>query len=232
MPDITIEGPDGSFGAYLATPASGTGPGLVVIQEIFGVNRVMRDICDSYAAQGFVAVCPDMFWRIEPGVQLTDRTQEEWGRAFELMQKFLPDFQKGVADIGATIAHVRGMDGCTGKVGVVGFCLGGSLTYASACFTDGDAFSGYYPVQIDDFLPASENIKKPAIFHIAGKDQFCPPDSQAKIGEALGRNPNCTVHVYPGVDHAFARIGGENYDKAAADQANARTLALFKSALG
>ena len=224
MPDIQITNQSGeTFGAYLATPASGKGPGLVVIQEIFGVNQVMRDLCDGFAAQGYIACCPDLFHRIEPGVQLTDKSQEEWDKAFELMNKFLPDFEKGVGDIGATIAHLRGMEGANGKVGCVGYCLGGSLTYASSCFTDGDAFSGYYPVQIDDFLPASENIKKPAIFHIAEKDGFCPPESQAKINEVLGKNPNCTVYNYAGVDHAFARVGGQNYDQAAADLANRRT---------
>ncbi len=94
MPDIQINGPDGEFGAYMATPASGSGPGLVVIQEIFGVNTVMRDLCDAYAADGYIAICPDLFWRIEPGVQLTDQTQAEWDRAFELMNAFLPDFER------------------------------------------------------------------------------------------------------------------------------------------
>ena len=111
MPDITINAADGSgsFSAYCAKPASGTGPGIVVLQEIFGVNRVMRDLCDGFATEGYIAVAPDLFWRIEPGVQLTDKSQEEWDRAFDLMNTFLPDFEKGVADIAATIRHVRGI---------------------------------------------------------------------------------------------------------------------------
>ena len=128
MADITITAPDGgNFGAYMAAPASGSGPGLVVIQEIFGVNQVMRDICDGFAADGYIAVCPDLFWRQEPGIQLTDKSEEEWSRAFELMNGFLPNFEQGVGDLGATLAHVRGLDGCTGKAGAVGYCLGGSL---------------------------------------------------------------------------------------------------------
>jgi carboxymethylenebutenolidase len=231
MADITIQGPDGGFGAYMATPASGAGPGIVVIQEIFGVNQVMRDLCDGYAAQGYIAVCPDIFWRIEPGVQLTDQSEDEWNKAFELMNKFLPDFEKGVGDLMATMAHVRTMDGNNGKVGCVGYCLGGSLAYSMACSSDSDASVGYYPVQIDDYLPYAEHIKKPAMFHIAEKDGFCPPESQAKIADAFARNGNITLHRYAGVDHAFARLGGGNYDQAAADLANGRTAELFKSAL-
>ena len=231
MTDISIQGSDGSFAAYMATPASGSGPGIVVIQEIFGVNQVMRDLCDGYAAQGYIAVCPDIFWRIEPGVQLTDKTEAEWNRAFELMNKFLPDFEKGVGDLMAAMTHIRGLEGCTGKVGCVGYCLGGSLTYSMACMSDSDASVGYYPVQIDDYLFYAANIKKPAMFHIAEKDGFCPPESQANIAAAFAGNGNITLHSYAGVDHAFARPGGANYDKAAADLANGRTAALFKSAL-
>ena len=233
MPDITIDAADGSgsFSAYCATPASGSGPGVVVLQEIFGVNQVMRDICDSLAADGYIAVAPDLFWRIEPGVQLTDGSQEEWDKAFELMNAFLPDFEKGVGDIGATIAHIRAMDGCTGKVGAVGYCLGGSLAYATACFTDADACSGYYPVQIEESLELSSGIKNPLILHVAELDGFCPPEAQQKIKDALGSNEHVTVHSYPGVDHAFARIGGANFNADAAAMANGRTAELFKSAL-
>ena len=206
MPDIDIAAADGgSFAAYLATPSSGSGPGVVVIQEIFGVNRVMRDICDGLAAEGYIACSPDLFWRQEPGVQLTDKTEEEWEKAFGYLQGF--DFEKGVGDIAATIGHVRGLDGCTGKVGTVGYCMGGSLAYMSACFTDSDASVGYYP-------------------------DYCPPEAQKTIQDALADNPLFTVHIYPGVDHAFARIGGAHFDRAAADLANGRTAEFFRANLG
>ena len=234
MPDISINAADGSgsFSGYCATPTSGSGPGVVVLQEIFGVNQVMRDLCDGFAAEGYIAVAPDLFWRIEPDVQLTDKSQEEWDQAFDLMNTFLPDFEKGVADIAATIRHVRGIEGCTGKVGAVGYCLGGSLAYAAACVTDADACSGYYPVQIEDSLELSSSIKNPLFLHVAENDGFCPPEAQAKIKEALSPNEHVTVYSYPGVDHAFARVGGDNYDDAAATTANGRTANLFKSALG
>jgi carboxymethylenebutenolidase len=230
MPDITIQASDGgSFGAYLATPASGSGPGLVVIQEIFGVNKVMRDLCDGFAAQGYIAASPDLFWRQEPGVQLTDKTQEEWDKAFGYMQGF--DFEKGIADLASTIAHVRGLDGSSGKVGTVGYCLGGSLAYMTACFTDTDGAVGYYPVQIENHLDKAANVSKPTMLHLAELDDFCPAEAQEKIKSGLAGNANFTIHSYPGVDHAFARVGGGHYDEAAANLANQRTADFLKSAL-
>ena len=231
MPDIEIAASDGgSFGAYLATPPSGSGPGVVVIQEIFGVNRVMRDICDGLAADGYIACSPDLFWRQEPGVQLTDKTEEEWAKAFGYLQGF--DFEKGVGDIAATIGHVRGLDGCSGKVGTVGYCMGGSLAYMSACFTDADASVGYYPVQIEGNMDKAAGASKPAMLHIAAEDEYCPPEAQETIRGALADNPLFTVHIYTGVDHAFARIGGAHYDREAADLANGRTAEFFKANLG
>ena len=234
MADITIQAADGSgsFSAYCALPDAGTGPGIVVLQEIFGVNQVMRNLCDGFAADGYIAVAPDLFWRIEPGIQLTDKSQAEWDRAFELMNAFLPDFETGVGDIGATIAQLRAMDRCTGKVGAVGYCLGGSLAYATACFTDADACSGYYPVQIEAALDNAANIKNPLILHVAELDGFCPPETQATIKTTLGPNDHVTVYSYPGVDHAFARVGGDNFNAAAATTANDRTAGLFKANLG
>ena len=228
MPDITIKASDGgSFSAYLATPTSGAGPGLVVIQEIFGVNKVMRDLCDGFARDGYVAASPDLFWRQEPGVQLTDQTEEEWNKAFGYMQGF--DFDLGIADLAATIAHVRGLS--TGKTGTVGYCLGGSLAYMTACATDTDAAVGYYPVQIENHLDKAANVSKPAMLHIAEQDQFCPPEAQKQIKDGLASNPHFTIHSYD-ADHAFARIGGAHYDKACADLANQRTADFFKQHLG
>ena len=227
--DIVINGPDGTFGGYLASPSAGSGPGIVVIQEIFGVNKVMRDIADSFAARGYFALCPDLFWRLEPGVQLTDKSDAEWQRAFALMQKFDPD--KGIADIQATIRHLRGLDGASGKVGAVGYCLGGLLAYLTAARTDADASVGYYGVNIDSKLDEANNIAKPLMLHIAEKDQYVKPEAQKKIVDALKTNPRVTIHLYPGMDHAFAREGGAHYDKACADLANGRTSTFFKQHL-
>jgi carboxymethylenebutenolidase len=231
MSELTIRAADGgSFSGYLTTPKNGKGPGILVIQEIFGVNQVMRDITDGFAAQGYVALCPDLFWRQEPGIQLTDKTEAEWARAFQLYQGF--DEAKGVNDLKASLAHLRGLPACTGKAGSVGYCLGGKLAYLMATRSDADCNVGYYGVGIDKALDEARKITRPLMLHIAEKDEFCPPEAQAQIKAVLGKNPKVTIHSYPGVGHAFARPGGEHYDKAAAETANKRTAAFFKQHLG
>jgi carboxymethylenebutenolidase len=214
---------------YLAMPKSGSGPGVVVMQEIFGVNQVMRDITDMFAAEGFVALCPDLFWRIEPGINITDQSKAEWDKAFSLFGKFNRD--SGIEDVAATIATLRTLKGCNGKAGTVGFCLGGLLAYLSATRTDADAAVGFYGVSIPDFLGEASNIKKPLMLHIAGKDGFVPPPAQAAMHAGLDGNKFCTLYDYPEQDHAFARIGGEHYDEAAAKSAMSRTVSFFKTRL-
>jgi carboxymethylenebutenolidase len=227
MAEVTIRAADGgSFQAYLATPKSGKGPGVVVIQEIFGINGVMRAITDGLAQQGYTALCPDLFWRIEPGIQLTDKSEAEWKRAFELFQAFNVD--KGVDDLKATLAALRQHPACAGKVGSVGYCLGGKLAYLMATRSDADCNVGYYGVGIQDQLGEAKNLKKPLMLHIAEKDQFVPPPAQEKIKAELGSNSLVTLHSYPGADHAFARVGGQHYDKAAADLANSRSADFFR----
>lgn len=227
--DIAIAAADGTFGAYMATPSGGQGPGIVVIQEIFGINKVMRDIADGFAARGYFALAPDLFWRIEPGVQLTDKSDAEWQRAFDLMNKFEPDL--GVGDIQVSIDYLRKLEGCTGKIGAVGYCLGGLLAYLTAARTNVDASVGYYGVNIDQRLDEAKRIRKPLMLHIAEKDQFVKPEAQKKIAEALRGNPLIALHFYPQMDHAFAREGGAHYDKACADLANGRTSTFFKQHL-
>jgi carboxymethylenebutenolidase len=229
MPDIEISCPDGTFSAYLAAPKRGNGGGVLVIQEIFGVNKDMRDHCDRLAAKGYFALCPDIFWRQEPGVQITDKSEAEWAKAFELYKGF--DVAKGVADLKVALAHLRKVKGCNGKAGTVGFCLGGLLTYLMATESDADCNVAYYGVGIDERLGAAKKIATPTILHIAAEDGFVSKEAQAKINAGLKGHPHVTIHTYPGVDHAFARNNGVNYDKAAADLAEKRTSACFKAAL-
>ena len=226
--EITIKAADGGqFMGYLATPTSGKGPGIVVIQEIFGVNKVMRDITDWLSGQGFMALCPDLFWRQQPGVQLTDKSQEEWGKAFGFMQGF--DFAKGMADIQSTVTTLRGTSGCTGKVGAIGYCLGGRLAFAAATRTDADAAVSYYGVYLHEHI--GENVKAPLMVHIAGEDEFFPKEGRDAVRNAFGKNPKVVIHDYPGRNHAFARVGGSNYHKGDADLANGRSIAFLKSKL-
>jgi carboxymethylenebutenolidase len=228
--DVTIKAADGgSFSGYLAVPASGKGPGILVIQEIFGVNKVMRDLADGFAAQGYAALCPDLFWRQQPGIQLTDKSEAEWARAFQLYQGF--DEGKGVDDLKASLAHLRGLKSCTGKVGTVGYCLGGKLAYLMATRSDAEANVGYYGVGIEKAVTEAAKITKPLLLHIAEKDEYCPPAAQQQIKAALGKNPHVALHSYPAMDHAFARVDGQHYDKSAAETANRRTADFFKSHL-
>jgi carboxymethylenebutenolidase len=227
--DITINTASGAMAGYLALPASGRGPGIVVIQEIFGVNKVMRDLADGYAARGYIALCPDLFWRMQPGVQLTDKTDADWKQAFDLMNRF--DAKTGVEDIQATIATLRAMDGCTGKVGAVGYCLGGLLAYLTAARTNVDASVGYYGVNIQTMLGEAANIKKPLMLHIAGKDEYVPPEAQKQIVDGLKTNAHVTIHTYPEMNHAFSRVGGAHYDHANAELANGRTATFFRQHL-
>jgi len=227
---MTIDTPDGSFGAYVAAPAgAGPFPAIVVIQEIYGVNVVMRGVADHFASLGYLAVCPDLFWRIEPGIDLTDQTDAGNKRAFELFGIF--DVDKGVDDIAATLKAVRVDPRSNGKVGAVGYCLGGLLAYLTATRTDADAAVGYYGVSIDGRLEEAEKLAAPLMLHIAEEDEFVNKDAQARMIAGLGNHPHVTLHTYPGRSHAFARVGGAHYDAADAATANGRTDAFFEKAL-
>lgn len=225
----TITTPDGAFQAYVARPAKSPAAAVVVIQEIFGVNAVMREITDGLAAQGYLAICPDLFWRIEPNIDITDQSEAEWKRAFELFNAF--DVDAGVKDIAATISTIRKDPGCNGKVGAVGFCLGGLLAYLTATRTDVDAAVSYYGVSIENRLPEADKLTRPLLMHIAEEDQFVPKPAQAAILAALKNHKLIEIHAYPGRDHAFARQGGEHYNEADAKLAGGRTLTFFEKNL-
>lgn len=221
----TITTADGTFNAYVAKPAAAKAPAVVVIQEIFGVNAVMRAIADDLAAQGYLAICPDLFWRIEPGIDITDQSEAEWAKAFELYTAFNVD--KGVEDIAATLAAIRADGACNGRVGSVGFCLGGLLSFLTATRTDIDAAVCFYGVGIENGVAEAKSLKRPVMLHVAEEDQFVPKAAQATLTEALSGNRLVTLHNYAGRDHAFARKGGEHYDAADAALADQRTLAFF-----
>jgi len=226
---ISIKTPDGVFQAYVARPAAAKAPAVVVIQEIFGVNQVMRDITDGLAAQGYLAICPDLFWRIEPGIDITDQSEAEWKRAFELFNAF--DVEAGVKDIQATITVIRADPQSNDKVGAVGFCLGGLLAFLTATETDADASVAYYGVGIENRLDEATKLTRPLMLHVAEEDGFVPKPAQAMIAAALKNHPQVELFSYPGRDHAFARVGGEHYDAADAAKAGERTLAFFERTL-
>ena len=230
MPEIIIPAQDGrSFSAYIALPARLPAPAVIMIQEIFGVNAEMRAKCDHMANLGFVAIAPDLFWRMEPGVQLTDQTEGEWAKAFDFLNRF--DIEQGILDLRMTLHTMRGHAQTTGTVGCVGYCLGGKLAYLMAARTKIDCAVSYYGVGLEDLLDEAAAITKPLMLHIAAEDKFVSKAAQDKIKTALSGHPQVTLHSYPGADHAFSRLHGQHYDEAAASLANQRTEAFLKTTL-
>lgn len=220
----------GSFQAYIARPTTATAaPAIIVIQEIFGVNDDVRKKCDDWAAKGYVAIAPDLFWRQTPNVQLNTLDEAEWAKAFALLQGFNVD--KGIEDLAATLAHLKAMPQCTGAVGAVGYCLGGRMAYLMATRTDISASVGYYGVTIENYLAEASCIKNPLLLHVAEEDEYVSKDAQAQIAAALGNNSHTTLHSYAGVNHAFSRLNGKHYDAAAATLANSRTTVFFEKHL-
>ena len=230
MPDITITGSDGKFSGYLAKPASGKGPGVLLIQEIFGVNKVMRDLADGFAAQGYVVLCPDLFWRQEPGIQITDKTEAEWQRAFQLYQGF--NEAKGVEDLKATLATLRKTEGCSGKVGSVGYCLGGKLAYLQGTRGTADCNVSYYGVGIGAFLSEAGKLRNPLMLHIGESDPWTPLDVRKQLDGVLSGFAHVTSYLYPKTDHAFAREGASTDVPAMRELANGRTLEFLRRHLG
>jgi len=212
----------GAFDAYIATPqVAEAAPAIIVIQEIFGINEDVRSKCDQLASQGYIAIAPDLFWRIEPGIELVDNKPEELERAFELFGQF--NQETGIEDLKTTLGYLRNHKDCNGKVGAVGYCLGGKLAYMLSANSDIDVSVSYYGVALETMLDDAKNITTPFMMHIAGNDEFVPPEAQEKIITAFADHPHGETHVYDGQDHAFARINGMHYNKIAAILANKRT---------
>jgi len=227
---IDIQAEDGgTFQGYLALPEKGSGPGIVVLQEIFGINANIRGVADHYAEEGYVVLAPDLFWRLEPGVDL-GYDEAAMAKAFELYGRF--DVDQGIRDIGAAIATLRGLEQCKGKVGTVGFCLGGTLAYLAAARTDVDCAVGYYGVGIEKLLDEAKAITCPLVLHFGELDKYSPPDAIAAIRAGLADLPEAEIHVYPGADHGFSAKGRHAYDKPAAGMAHSRSIALFRRVMG
>jgi len=223
---ITIETPEGSFSAYLESPTVLPAPAIVVIQEIFGVNADLRATCEELASQGYLAVSPDLFWRMEPGVDMSDQTEAEWKKGFALYNAF--DYDAGVRDIATTMETARSLPGANGRVGLIGYCLGGLMTFITTARKGADASVVYYGAGTEKHLDEAGKIQSPLMIHLGEEDEYIPKVAQAAIIEALRDNPHAQVFTYPGCRHAFARHHGQHYDKDAAARANGRTSDFFK----
>ena len=231
MTNMTVQATDGSgsFSALLVEPKSKPAGAVVIIQEIFGVNEAMQATAAELAGMGFLAICPDLFWRIKPGIVLTDKTEGEFKQALDYMGQF--DQAKGIEDLKATVAAARTMPGCNGHVGTMGFCLGGRLAVMMATSSDADVNISYYGVGIDDQIGHFGNIQAPLVLHIAGEDGFFPAEGRAKVMEAAKSVPHIQAYNYTGADHGFARVNGTHWHGVAAAIANGRSAEALSGAL-
>src|SRR5712691_6028905 len=211
---ITIEGRDGAFGAYIARPKALPAPAVVVLHEVFGVNADIRKTCDELAEQGFVAVTPDLFWRQEPGVDLSVTSEPDWQHGLRLYQVY--DRDAGARDVKDTANAVSKLPGCTGKVAVLGYCLGGLMTFLTAARYGVDAAVVYHGGDTEKYLSEVNGLNAPLLMHLAEEDEFISKPAQAAIKTALAKKPKTTVYSYPDQNHAFSRHGGAHYNAEAA----------------
>ena len=197
-------------------------PAVIVLHELFGVNADIRETCDELAQQGFIAVAPGLFWRQEPGVDLGVRTRSDWQHGLRLYQAY--DRDTGVKDIKDTVAAAAKLPDCTGKVAVLGFCLGGLMTFLTAARYSVDAAVAYHGGGTEKYLGEAKGLDAPLRIDLAEEDEFISKSAQAEINTVLASKPNVTVFSYPGQRHAFARHNGTHYNAAAAAIANGRTI--------
>ncbi len=218
----------GSFKVYKAAPEQGSGPAVVLLQEIFGVNAHMRDVADYYAEEGYVVLAPDLFWRQEPGVEL-GYEEADFEKAIGYMQKL--DWAKVVEDIGTTVEAARAQPETKGKIGALGFCLGGKLAYLAAAHCGIDAAVSYYGVGIENDLDLADKIKCPMTLHFAELDGHVPMSAVEQIQAKFAGRPEVEIFVYPGADHGF-NAPRASYDKPSALMAHSRSIATFRKVMG
>src|SRR5258706_1207073 len=222
---ITVGGRDGEFGAYVVRPKVVPAPAVVVLHEVFGVNADIRATCDELAEQGFIAVAPDLFWRQEPGVDLGVRSEPDWQHGLRLYQAY--DRDAGAKDVKDTVDVAAKLQVCNGKVAIMGFCLGGLMTFLTAARYGADAAVVYHGGDTEKYLDEGNGLEAPLLIHLAEEDEFISKAAQVDIKAALAKKSNVTIHSYPGQRHAFARHNGVHYNAAAAALANGRTIGFL-----
>ena len=226
---ITIKGQDGAFGAYISRPKTLPAPAVVVLQELFGVNADIRKTCDELAEQGLIAVAPDLFWRQERGVGLSVTSEADWQHGLRLYQAY--DRDAGARDVKDTANAVSKLPGCTGKVAVLGYCLGALMVFLTAVRYGVDAAVAYHGGDTEKYLGEIDRLHAPLLMHLAEEDEFISKAAQAEIKAALASKPNATVYSYPGQNHAFSRHGGAHYNAEAAALSHERTNEFLRQQL-
>ncbi len=222
MPDkITIRGLNGTFDAYIARPKSSPAPAVVVLQELFGVNDDIRKTCDELAEQGFIAVAPELYWRQERGLDLSVTSEADWQHGLRLNQAY--DRDAGAKDIRDTANAVAKLPECTGKVAILGYCIGGLMTFLTTVRFGADAAVAYHGGDTEKYLDEVGRLDSPLLMHLGEEDEFISKAAQAEIKAVLAGKPNAIVYSYPGQYHAFSRHNGAHYNAAAAALAHERT---------
>lgn len=225
---LAITVPDGNFSAYVAQPRKGGGPVVVLLQEAFGVNATIRHIAGDMAREGFVTICPDLYWRVAPGIELSEHIEAETRQGFEIYDQL--DIAKSVDDVCSTVAAARTLSSSR-KIGVMGFCLGGLLTNLMAARHHVDAAVSYYGGGTERYASELSRVDTPLLMHLAGSDEYMSPAAQEKIQSAVSHCPSVEIAIYPGRHHAFARPGGDNFHEADAALAKRRTVQFFRKHL-
>lgn len=223
---ITIQGREGAFKAYIARPSVLPAPAVVVLQEVFGVNADIRGHCDEIAGQGFIAVAPDLYWRQEPGIDLNASSDADWQHAVRLYQEY--DRDTGAKDVRDAAAVVADLPDCTGKVGLLGYCFGGLMVFLTAARYGTDAGVAFHGGDTEKYLDEVGELDSPLLMHLAEEDEFISKAAQAEIKEALATKPNAIVYSYPGQYHAFSRHNGAHYNADAANLANQRSYEFLR----
>ena len=228
---IGIEGRDGSFNAHIVRPKTLPAPAVVVLQELFGVNADIRKHCDELAEQGFLAAAPDLFWRQEPGVDLSVTSDADWAHGLRLYEAY--DRDRGATDVKDTVDAVRNLKECNGKVALLGYCLGALMVFLTAVRNSGvDAAVAYHGGDTEKYLAEVDGLRAPLLMHLAEEDEFISRAAQAEIEAALAGKPNAIVYSYAGQRHAFSRHNGAHYNAAAAHLANGRTSEFLHQHVG
>ena len=220
----------GDFKAYLALPEAPRGPVVVVLQEIFGVNRGIREVVEDFAKAGYIAIAPDLFWRQERGVELDPGKEMDRERAMALMKGFDQDL--AVRDALTALAEAKLQQGANGRCAAVGYCLGGKLSYLLAARSDLRAAVSYYGVGIQGALDEARQIRGALLLHFAADDNLCPSEAQKRIADAMQPlGEKVMLRTYSGVGHAFARRGGVTFHHQMAEQADSATLSFLEAHL-
>lgn len=227
---VEIQAADGgTFGAYLARPAKGSGPGLVLLQEIFGVTSDIQAMADMFAEEGYVVAAPDIFWRTEPRLNLRHEG-EDMQRAIRLGQGL--DDAQAIADIGDVVAALKAMEFCKGGIGVLGHCMGARLAVGAALAGHVDCAAAYYPVGLKRVLKDGDVIPVPTVIHVGTEDPYMGADEVAGLLKRFQDNHEIEIYSYPGAGHAFANPGRDTYVKPASDMAYSRSLAVLRKVIG